>query len=656
MAKNITSKPKSVGKNTSQSDSFFIRYRPFIIAKVVLILTLIFTLPSLYNDFTNWDDNVYVTENERIRDFNAETVRYFFDTDNPVSLNYHPITMISLAYDFHRASKNEKASPENPIAGHHAIYYHTTNLIFHLFNTLLVFWLIWLISDKRWLIAGITALIFGIHPMHVESFAWISERKDVLYTFFYLLALISYLRYLKKLEWYWLLPVALFFIASLLSKGVAVSLPVVLFLMDYLRQRKFGLWQVLEKVPFLVVSVWFGLLAIEIQSKGAIAQEGALSLIQRIVFASYGFVMYLYKMILPVQLSTFYPYPELNGTGSIPSYFYLFPFLALGILGSIIYFFRKNRDVIFGFGFFLITIALVLQFLPVGKAVMADRYSYVPFIGIGFMLALLVQYTMRKAMLLRVTSTAVILIWFLFLGIQTKSQIKVWENSGTLWTQVIENYPNGWVAYKNRGNYYGQQGNTDLAMKDYLHLQQNGQMDSQVFGNMGNIYRMNQDYEKALESYEMQVKMDTTDYKGYLSRGITQSILGSYDKALADYYKALQKGAPESALILNRGITYNSLLRFEEAIADFTRALQYNPYSLDAFRNRGFSYFQLNQFELAKQDFEQALQLTPNDGSLLYNLSVCYFRLNDKSAALRYAQQAEQKQYPITTAYKALLQ
>ncbi len=644
MSKSTSAKVQPSRKNSSKS------YIPWIAIAFILLITAILYLPSLKNDFVNWDDNVYVTENESIKKFDSRTVSYFFDTEHPVSLNYHPLTMISLAWDYNRAANHEKASKDKPFPGLTAYYYHQTNLFLHLINTTLVFFLIYFMSGKRWLVALITALLFGIHPLHVESVAWISERKDVLYAAFYLAALLAYWKYLDYLKWPWLLLTFALFTLSLLSKGLAVSLPISLLLLDYFKGRTWN-WRIwAEKIPFLALSIYFGLLAIEIQSKGAIAQEGAVTLFQRIVFASYGFIMYLYKLILPLKLSTFYPYPHLNDAGTIPGYFYIFPALVVILIGILAYFFRKNKVVLFGFGFYLITIALVLQFLPVGKALMADRYSYLPFIGIAFMIGYGIDRIREREKLLKVSLLAGMAVFFVFWGVQTSAQIKVWQNPETLWTQAISNYPNAFVAYKNRGNYYGQNGKTDLAMQDYLYLQSRGEMDSQVYGNMGNIYRMRNEMDKAFESYQMQVKLDEEDYKGHINVGIMHSIRNEHEAAIRKYQDAIDRGAPANSVILNRGISLNSMQRYAEAIQDFTNFLSYNPYNLDAYRNRGLSYFQLKEYDKAIADFEKGKNLAPQDGGWAYNLAICYLTAGDKSKAIAYTREAQQAGYQIPAA------
>lgn len=621
----------------------------------ILVIVFIAYKPSLKNDWTNWDDPTYVLENERVRNFDMETAKYFFNTDHPVSLNYHPLTMLSLAMDYSIANSKGKKSKDNLYPGYNAKTYHTTNLIFHLLNSLLVFLFIYFLNHRKILPALIVAVLFGIHPMHVESVAWISERKDVLYSFFFLSALIFYVKYLDKYKLQFILVAFVLFVFSCLSKGVAVVLPVVFFAIDYFKGRKFDTRAIVEKIPFLALSIYFGLLAIEIQSGGAIAKEGVISYTNKFVFAGYGFVMYISRLFVPVNLATFYPYPFLVEGGGLPWNYYAMFAIALILGTAAIFSLRKTKVFFFGMIFYLITVALVLQFITVGRAVMADRYTYIPYIGLLFILAYGFNYLWekkeRKLKFLKYGAAAVLAAWTIWLGYRGHEQTKVWENSGTLWTQTIDNYHTADVAYKNRGNFYGQNGQPDKAMKDYDVLVANNGVDSQVWGNIGNIHRMRNDIEKAHEAYSKQVEMGPTEYKGYVNRGITFSIQKKYAEALADFQKALEVGAPMQAVAINRAFTYLYAGRFEESIADYDFLIKENPFDPSLFQNRGLAKYNQANYPEAIKDFEAALKLTNDKGSILYNISVCYFMMKDNAKAKQYAQQAAQAGYAVPESY-----
>ena len=228
---------------------------------LIVSMTAIVYYPSLNNGFINWDDNEYVGANMNIRSISWENIKDNFTS--PYYGNYIPFTTLTYAVEYRLAKLNPRA-------------YHATNLILHLFNCMLVFWFIYLFCGKEY-VALIVALLFGIHPLHVESVAWVSERKDVLYSFFFLSSLISYTRYLKeKKVSYWSLSLLLF-AASCLSKPMAVTLPLVLFLIDYLLHQKVEIKTLLLKIPFISISLIFGIISL-------LTQYGARTQDRRIYF------------------------------------------------------------------------------------------------------------------------------------------------------------------------------------------------------------------------------------------------------------------------------------------------------------------------------------------------------------------------------------
>src|SRR2546426_1352573 len=260
----------------------------------VVFVTFAVYVPSLDNDFTNWDDTQYVLDNHLLAHPSFKAV-----LTTPVGGNYHPLTIWSLALNY-------RLSGLNPAS------YHWLSLLLHLANTALVFLFIRRLSGGRLWTSVATSLFFGIHPMHVESVAWIAERKDVLYAFFYLVSLIAYLRYLDARKWGWLMASLLALILSAASKPAAVVLPLTLLAIDYYRGRALTLRVVLEKVPFFAVSLVGGLLTLQAQhTVGAMAYAHVWNPFQKLLFASYGTVMYIVKLFVPVSLSAIYPYPSL---------------------------------------------------------------------------------------------------------------------------------------------------------------------------------------------------------------------------------------------------------------------------------------------------------------------------------------------------------
>ncbi len=304
-------------------------------AKINYILLLIVLcigvyLPLFRNGFINLDDPQYILENPDIQSLNIDNIKRLF-TSTYVG-NYQPVSMLTYLFEYSLSGANSKV-------------FHITNLLFHLFNTLLVYIIfVRLVNNKN--IAFITAALFCIHPLHVESVAWAAARKDVVYTFFFLASAWFYLKYMSERKKQHLIFSLLLFILSILSKAQAVVLPMVLLLFDYLQKRPINKKTILEKIPFFVLSFIFGALAIYIQKKSGAVQDFAyFPVLTRVLFSCYGMMGYFYKLLLPINLSCFYPYPETNDAINT-NWVYAAP-LVLAIIGFIIYKYGCNsREVL----------------------------------------------------------------------------------------------------------------------------------------------------------------------------------------------------------------------------------------------------------------------------------------------------------------------
>ncbi len=536
---------------------------------VLILITFAVYFKSLDNKFTNWDDEGYVTQNPDIRTLHADSVSYSIKnifTSYKMG-NYHPITMLSYSMEYAKY----KLSPKP---------YHFVNLVIHILNTLLVLYFIWLLTKQK-TTAFITALLFAIHPMHVESVAWVSERKDVLYTFFSLAALCDYVRFAlddNRKRLYYIGALVMFMLA-ILSKAMAICLPFIFILIDFYLGRKISKKTLLEKIPFLIMSVIFGLVAIQAQrSFNALEDIANYNFFDRILFSSYGVFMYLWKLILPLNLSCFYSYP-FKVDGLYPGFFYISPIIIL-TLAYLIYRSKQfGKNVLFGFGFFIVSIVMVLQILPVGGAIIADRYTYIPYIGIFFIIGgffeSLVENQKTKWQVYKTPLIGVLAIFVLFNIYQTVARIKIWQNSITLWTDAIDKY--------------------ELAPRTYAHR--------------GKAYYKNDQYEKAMIDFSKYISIKDDNYESYYDRGLCYFNLKKYDEAIKDYTMSIKLNPKYIDSYYNRGIVYNDLGRYEEAIKDYSVVLKFQPDHSKALYNRAGAYYLTKQNQLALNDALKAQTL-----------------------------------------------
>ena len=484
------------------------KYRSLFVITLVVLVVAFSLYPSLLNSWVNWDDPVYVVENPLIQSLNWDSISTIFSTPQVVGL-YHPLTLISLAIDY-------QFWETDPYG------FHLTNLVIHLINTVLVFFLFRRVKSSI-LVAGFVALLFGMHPMHVESVAWISARKDVLYTFFFLISVLSYLRSAVlpgARRAIWLTVSLIAFCLSLLSKNIAFTLPFVLVLFDYLQARKLTAKLFLDKIPFVALAVIAMIVAksgqIDSDSMGTI---NSVDCSHTIFYGMYNSIFYIFKALAPVNLAAFHPFP-MEGESFTLIYLAVIPFLVLVFLIYLAH--KRSRKVFFGLVFFIISIAPLLQIIPFGKALSSERYTYVAYLGLFYILAIFIEKRLHsdqkwiKQLTLLLAS-----IWLVLLVVQTRKQSTAWENSETLWTQVIDQYPTSQWAYMSRGLHYAEEGQNAQAMDDL-----NRSIEIQPFSQAlyeRAILLERGDREGAVRDYLQSIKLDSTYAQSHMNLGVTVS-------------------------------------------------------------------------------------------------------------------------------------
>lgn len=461
-------------------------------------------------------------------------------------------------------------------------------------------------------IAFITALLFGTHSFQVESVAWISERKNVLYAFFFLLSLITYLKYLNHKSYsVYILSVALF-ILSLLSKGMAVPLSICIVLIDYFAGRKlFSGKVILEKIPYIALSLVFGLIAIKAQhSIDAIRIENNFTWFDRLSVASYGITQYLIKLCFPYHLSVFYPYPEKTGS-FLPFHIYGCIIFIIGFLFILWRFFRRNRLVLFGTLFFLVNISIVIQFLPVGDAIISDRYVYIASIGYFFIIGYVCNILVQRSVVYRNIVIAAMVLYCALLSVTTYHRVGVWKDSMTLWSNAIKNYPeNNDRAFQNLGIISYETGNYSEALKYYqqvlkMHLQ-NKTAYSKAYVGMGQVKQAMNDMEGAMNDYNASLTCYQS-YEGYFDRAVLKMELGDLEGAKLDLDQATQIDPLRTEAYINRGVILYQTGNFTEALQNFDRVLETDPQNSNAYMGKGQLKQAMNDMAGALNDYNTAL-------------------------------------------------
>ena len=538
-----------------------LRLKPENIAvTLILIFTFLVFSISLKNEFLiGWDDGEYITNPIISGDGPIKTAEIFSSFHLGM---YQPVAIVSFALNY-------------KISGDTAWPYILTNLLLHLLNILLVFRL-----TKRWMksyvSATVVALLFAIHPMHVEAVTWISTRSSGLYSFFFLLGLLVWDKYLEEgyRSKYYLLAL-LFTLLALFSKSMAATFPLILFLMDYLKGREFKLRLIIEKLPFLALSVIFGIVAIKAAASFGhlTVLEQDFSLVQRFFLIVYGIAFYLIKLLLPTNLSAIYAFPELTN-GGLPNYVYSAAVLPV-ILAAAIWFSGKNRrEFIFAGLFFLLSISMVLPLFWSRIFITADRYTYIPYIGLFMIVAryfnMLIDSwkTIDKSNRRMLIAASVFIV--ALLSIATFNRIQTWETTPTLLTDVIEKKRSDADmahGYFYLANYYDGADNAEEAIKYYdLSLSRNSRyllaLNNRgiLKGKAGNPIAAIRDFEDAIS-----IKPDYAE--AFYNRGVALYQTGDQNRACEDWKKSLKLGFKPAGDALTQYCRKNVLPDFDRVEA-----------------------------------------------------------------------------------------
>lgn len=576
-----------------------------------LLLTLLIFANTLGAGFVNWDDHGYLWLNPLVQPLSGKAIGDMF-TGHTCG-TYSPLVALTycMEHGFDTIVKPGEQVPDN----FNPFTYHFTNVLFHIGTTAMVFLLFRALGLRGWALAFATAL-FGIHPMRTESVAWITERKDVLYGFFFVGSLLAYWKYTQqkeqKMQWYGI--ALLVGILAYFSKIQAVCLPLSMLALDYWAGRdlkKPAVW--LEKVPFFALSLAFGLIGLHFVNVAEGFKDTGYPVWSRMLFASWSLVVYIGRLIFPVGLSTYYPYPEL---GKIPPQYYLAPVVVLA-LAYMVWRSAKNSKVIaFGFLFFFVNIALVLQIKGAGKAFLADRFTYIPYIGLFFILAWYLQEILEGRRWPGFQKMVPLLAagFIAVLSVLTFMQNATWKDSVALWENATSKYPNDYLGWNNKGLALDEAGRLEEAAKAY---EQGNKVDPGNYDSWHNLgvamFKLKR-YPEAVKAFTQAAANKPSEMEIYWNRAQVYRQTGDYAAALADYTKIMQSGTSKRTaqeIQVSIGVTYAAMNQHDRAIASFDEALKSKD-DADVRYQKGNSLAALGNMAGAIEQYDAALKLNPN--------------------------------------------
>lgn len=553
----------------------------------ILVCTWYAYQPAFVNQYA-YDDLAYVLENKVLRDFSWKNAWTEF-----ILGNYHPLTALSLKIDHSIGEFNPRA-------------YHIHNVILHVLATLaFIFYTNKLTASP--LAALGAGIIFGVHPLHTESVAWIAERKDVLYSLFFFAGLYTYVLYreTEDRKWYWITLVL--FVASCLSKGMAVVFPVMMGLTDYIKEKedillKPASWRIPEKIPFLILSLGFGILAFYVQDKfGSVYNskyvEMNYSYFDKTFLAIYGFIFYPLKLVWPSGLCAYHPYPPLQD-GWLPWYFYAAPLGLMAMAGAVWYFRNRNRMVVFAFLFYVVGILPVLQLVPVGENIVAERYAYIATAGLIILAgwAGAEWYRSRNngfgLIGIAVSSTMLVIV--------TRERIPDWKDNLSLFRDVAEKYPNNAVAHNNTGYGYEQIREYRKALDHYFTAASLRKNYADVLYNIGSVYGEDLNMlDSGIYFLHKAIAANPEKTEAYNNMGTFYYKKGILDSSLY-YYGQVLEAKPEYPLgWYNLACVYFGQEKFPEAKDAYQNSVKYDPSFGEAWLSLGNTWAKLG--DTAKQ-------------------------------------------------------
>jgi hypothetical protein len=515
-----------------------IAFKPTIMYALVLSILIVAVYFKLFSaNFISWDDGDVVLNNKHVHDFD---IKAFFT--NYYVGNYAPISMIGFAIDWLVFHGNA--------VGHHAM-----SLLFHIINGVLVYKLAELILKDN-LKALLCAVIFCFHPLQVETVAWVSAKNNLVYSVFFLSGLIYYSKFIidgiKKHYFYALL----FFILSVLSKPSAICFPLVLFLLDYLLKSKLDFKSlIVNKIPFIIVAIILGLATIYTRTEDKfINQNHAYAIHERIGYAGYAILQYIYKFFIPVNLSVIYPYPQDKTVSIIVGYVVI----VLLIFGLYKLYKSSSKLMFFGLLFFIVNLLLVLQFIPFGEVLTADRYMYLPIIGISIALLSIIPLKEKQ---FKIAGVALMLVF----GSLTFMRASVWKNSISLYSDIIKKYPHSFVALNSLGAEYMLTKNYDMSLR-YLNAAINENTEYyKGYYNRGLLYAQTDRMKNALRDFDKAIALKQYS-KAYVARANAYYILKDFPKAISDAEAVLKTDAnnPKANYVLAN--CYDDLNQLDKAL------------------------------------------------------------------------------------------
>ncbi len=564
--------------------------RDTILHVLLIVITIVVAYLKVFNaGFMSWDDMDYVFNTPDIHGFSWVHFQHWW-TDYYLG-NYQPLPVMTYALDY-------------TLSGQEPIAWHVQSLVWHIGAAIMLYAVMRRLQDNIW-VAFFVALLFALHPVQTESVSWIAARNKVMNGFFFFWAIYIYIGYLtdndkRKLIWIYLLAGAAY-----LCKISAVTLPFTLFAIDIWMRRPFKgktIW--VEKIPLILLAVPIGLITLQAQDEvDFLHLHPEFTTVHTIVYAGYAYVQYLINLLVPVKLSVLYPYPKELG-----AIHFIYTLIAIAIVVTGIIAFKKKRYLVAGgIVFFTVNIAIVLQFVQFGEALMADRYLYVACVGVWYPIVHYIYYYLTKPgknLLPTIITGGLVVVFF----ISSFLRNDIWLSELNFWKSVIKKFPESSIAQSSIGGIYLNNGNNKAAQEHIDLALSIDERNYKAWYNRGSLLLRNNQPQEALLALDKAIAIHEYP-KALFTRALIYQQTGKCKFALRDIEKVLKVETWNAKAYYIKGDCKEQEGDLKEAILFYNKAIDYNPREPLFFMRRGLTAARMRNYKQSITDLSLAIEL-----------------------------------------------
>jgi tetratricopeptide (TPR) repeat protein len=628
----------------------------------LIIAILAVYWPVLNCEFVKYDDDKYVTENPNLkRGITRESVVWAFSSHH--FHMWHPLTSLSHLLDCE-------------LFGLNPTWHHLTNLLLHITSTLLLFGILKRMTAAFWPCLFV-ALAFAVHPLNVESVAWIAERKNVLSAFFWMLSIAVYIRYAERPGVVRILLLVLVFALATMTKPMVVTLPFVLLLLDYwplgrlqwkrrgeqedlsaskagqTRSQGVSIWcLLLEKTPLFLLTIGLSAVTYIAQQRGGVVSDfGNISLKYRAANALVSYVTYIGKMIWPSRLAVFYPHPF----DKLPLWQVIISALLLLIVTiAVILLIRRRKFLAVGWLWYVGTLVPVIGLVQVGAQARADRYTYLPFIGLFIIIAWGLPDVLAKWRYRKITLRAAAMAALLALSVCTRMQLRHWQNNELLFEHAINVTSDNFVMCNNYANILDKTGQAEKAIEHFNEALRMRPNSPEVHSNLGNTLRRINRIDEALVHYQKAIKLKPDLAEAHYNMAISLAKQGKNDEAIVKYLDALQFRPNDVDTLSNLGYVLAQKGKFDEAVRYYKKALHVEPENTIAHGRLGLALANIGNIDEALEQFRIVLEASPDDIEMHCNVGILLEKKGKTDEAIKAYRRALQINPEYTKARQLL--